>query len=644
VCGICGALARGERRVPEEPVLRAMLATLAHRGPDDEGLFRDGRVALGSRRLSVIDVAGGHQPLATAGGAIQVLLNGEIYNYRELRAELEKDGAILRTQSDTETIGHLYERRGLDFLDALNGMFALAVWDGRRRRLVLARDRLGIKPLYYHLDDQFLVFASELKPLLVSTLVPGVLDLEAARDYSLLFEVPAPRAILKGVRKLPAGHLLVVDGTAVTERAYWTPPAEAPRPRRMEEQAEELRALFDDAVALQMRADVPYGAFLSGGVDSSAIVAAMAARGPGPVKTFSIGFPDHPRHDESAHAREVARRFGTEHHEVAFAAPTVERLPEMVYFFDEPFADAAFLPTFTLSELARRHVTVVLTGDGGDEIFAGYDRYRSEVLGRWASHVPRPVRHAVVRAVAALPLSADRPPADFLAQAARKLSLLDVAEDERYVRHFQAFSAEQWRAVAGPVLREARPEDTTADQLSVLGQAGGADFLGRRMYFDVRTSLPDQMLTKVDRATMAHGLEARVPFLDHRLVEFAMRLPQAAKFRPWRLKHLPKLAFADRLPRALLHRRKHGFQLPLDDWLRGSLRGFVRDALTPAALARHGVFDGGGVRALLDAHDARRRNHGRQIFGILVFQLWWERWLAGAARTVPADRGLSARA
>jgi asparagine synthase (glutamine-hydrolysing) len=643
VCGICGVLARGERPVPAEPVLRGMLATLVHRGPDDEGLFTDGRVALGSRRLSVIDVEGGHQPLATPDGAVQVLLNGEIYNYRELRRELESQGARLRTRSDTETVAHLYQRRGLDFLAPLNGMFALAVWDARRRRLVLARDRLGIKPLYYWLDDAFVVFASEIKPLLASTLVPPVLDAEAARDYSLMLQVPAPRAILRGVRKLAAGHLLVVEGEAVTARAYWRPPAEAPRAGRLRDQADELRALFDDAVALQMRSDVPYGAFLSGGVDSGAIVAAMAVRSPTPVKTFSIGFPGHPRHDERAHARTVARRFGTEHHEVMFEPPVVGRLPEIVYYFDEPFADAAMLPTFTLAEFARRHVTVVLTGDGGDEIFAGYDRYRSEVLGRWAERLPAALRHAIVAGAERHPLRADRPAAEWLRQAVRKLSGLDLPEDERYARHFQAFTPAGWREVAGEALRSLSPDQTTAEQRAIFSEAGAADFLGRRMYFDVRTSLPDQMLTKVDRATMAHGLEARVPFLDHRLVEFALRLPQEAKFRPWRLKHLPKVAFAGRLPRSLLHRRKHGFELPLDEWLRGPLRAFVRDTLTPAALAGHGVFDGRGVSALIDAHEARRRNCSREIFGILVFQLWWDRWLGpGATRMAPAPAAVAA--
>ena len=645
MCGIAGILARDGAAPPKDRDVRAMLATLVHRGPDDEGVHVDGPVAFGTRRLAIIDVEGGHQPLSNADGRIWVALNGEIYNYRELAAELRGQGHALRTQSDTETIAHLYERHGDDFLRHLNGMFAVAVWDARQRRLLLARDRLGIKPLYYADDARGLVFGSELKAVLAAR--PGSapeLDLEAARDYLTLFYVPGPSAIVKGVQKLQPGHLLIADGGGVKDvRAYWSVPAAAPRRRAVEEETAEFAALFQDAVRLQMRSDVPYGAFLSGGIDSSAVVGTMAGLATTPVRTFAIGFEGSAPYDELRHARAVADLFHTEHEEFVVRPDVFDLVSKMVHFFDEPFADAAFLPTYVLSELSRRKVTVVLTGDGGDEIFAGYDRYRSEVLAEWASRIPRIVRRGALGPL----LGAYRGPAqwplsDWVRQGRKKMALLDLPPGLRYARHFERFSPADLAALAGPALREVGPSTVAARFASIVDEAAAADFLTRRMHLDLRTWLPDQMLTKVDRATMAHGLEARVPFLDHRVVEFAMGLSDEAKFTVLSLKRFLKGAFAELLPPEVLHRRKHGFEVPLDEWLRGPLRGLARAALEGAALRRHGLVDPAFVTRMLDEHERAVRNWSSEIFALLVFQLWYDRWMTGGIARVPAQTAMDA--
>jgi asparagine synthase (glutamine-hydrolysing) len=639
MCGIAGLLARDGAAPPLESDLRRMLATLVHRGPDDEGVHLDGPAAIGTRRLAIIDVAGGHQPLSNGDGGIWVALNGEIYNYLELAAELRSRGYTLRTESDTETIAHLYEQHGEDFLAHLNGMFALAIWDARKRRLLLARDRVGIKPLYYAADARGLVFGSELKAVLAGRpdVVPE-LDLEAARDYLALFYVPGPSAIVKDVQKLQPGQLLVADSTGHLEiRPYWSPPAPPPRHRLVEDEVAEFSALFQDAVRLQMRSDVPYGAFLSGGIDSSAVVGTMAGLAPR-VRTFAIGFEGSARYDELRYARAVAERFHTEHEEYVVRPDVFELVSKMVHFFDEPFADAAFLPTYVLAERSRRKVTVVLTGDGGDEIFAGYDRYRSEVIAEWAARIPRLVRRGALGPL----LGAYRGPArwplsDWVRQGRKKMGLLDLPSGLRYARHFERFSAGQWPDLAGPALRDLGPSRVAERYASILDEGAASGFLTRRMYLDLRTWLPDQMLTKVDRATMAHGLEARVPFLDHRVVEFAMGLSDEAKFTVLTLKRFLKAAFGGLLPPSILHRRKHGFQVPIDEWLRGPLRDLTRSVLDPAVLRRHGLVEPAFVTRMIDEHEAGTRNWSTEIFGLLVFQLWHDRWMTKASRPAAAQ-------
>jgi asparagine synthase (glutamine-hydrolysing) len=641
MCGIGGVLAREGGAPPAEATLARMLRTLVHRGPDDEGRHVDGRIAFGARRLSVIDVLGSHQPLANEDETVWAVLNGEIYNYRELRAELEGKGHRFRTEGDTETIVHLYEEHGLDFPTRLNGMFAIALWDARRGRLALVRDRVGIKPLYYYADGSSLVFGSEIKALLASERVPREIDEAAARDYALLLYVPGPHSIFRGVRKLSPGHLLVCEGERLEVARYWRLPSAPLNREPLDAQVQRFRELFRDAVSLQLRSDVPFGAFLSGGVDSSAVVGTMSRLGVR-VKTFSIGYEKSARYDERPHARAVAQLFDTEHQEFVVDPGLFHLLPEVAEFYDEPFADAAALPTYVLSGLTRQKVKVVLTGDGGDELFAGYDRYRSELLAEMVGRIPRAVRRGVFRRLLDLYRGpADWRVSDWVRLARKKLVLGELPADERYVRHFFNFDHEEFARVLGERLRDEPDAGVMRSYRAIMAEAEGADFLGRRTHLDVRTWLPDQMLTKVDRATMAHGLEARVPFLDHRLVEFAATLPQGSKLLLWRLKRFLKVAFADLLPRSILHRRKHGFEVPIDEWLRGPQRDFARDVLSPAALSSHGLFDAKEVQRLLAEHLERRRNRSRELFGLIVFQLWYDRWMRAPAAALRAGGSTS---
>jgi asparagine synthase (glutamine-hydrolysing) len=478
-------------------------------------------------------------------------------------------------------------------------------------------------------DERALVFGSELKALLASGLVERRLDPLAVRDYFRYLYVPAPRAIVAGVRKLEPGRLLVVEPGRVAERRYWQPSFEPPDRAPIEDQLHRFGALFEDAVALQMRSDVPYGAFLSGGIDSSAVVGTMARLAREPVKTFSIGFAASARYDELPFARLVASRFATEHQEFVVEPKLFDLLHELAHFFDEPFADAASLPTFVLSGLARQKVKVVLTGDGGDELFVGYDRYRSEVLAETAARLPRWIRRGVLGPLlAALPLPADWRLADVARLAEKKLALLDLPADRRYARHFSSWSeAELSRLLAEP-LRGLPGTDFEERALATMRDAKGADFLNRRMAMDVATWLPDQMLTKVDRATMGKSLEARVPFLDHRLVEFAGRLPQESKFSLFALKRFLKLAFRELLPAEIRNRPKHGFEVPTDEWLRGPLKELLFDALSPARLARHGLVDSEFVAEIVREHVEKRRNRSRELYLLLVFELWYDRNIA----------------
>ncbi|GIW89243.1 MAG: asparagine synthetase B [Isosphaeraceae bacterium] len=633
MCGICGAAWTDSGRPLEDAALGRMMETLRPRGPDDAGTYRDTHAALGFRRLSILDLAGGHQPLANEDGSVQVVFNGEIYNFPELRRRLEARGHSLRSSGDTEVLVHLYEDLREQMLPLLRGMFALAIWDAARRRLLLARDRLGQKPLLYRVEPDRILFASELKALLAlpEADVPRRLDPIALDHYLAYGYVPHPRTILQTVHKLPPAHYAIWQQGRLSLDRYWTPDWNVELRRSEADDAEALRSTLDDAVREQMVADVPLGAFLSGGIDSTIIVGLMQRHSHQPVKTFSIGFDD-PSFDESRYAELAARHLGTEHHAFRVEPRAWETLPALAGAFDEPFADSSALPTWFVARQTRQHVTVALTGDAGDELFGGYDRYRALALTNQLGRLPGGARRILGTAVArAIPASAR---AKTRLRAARRL--LEGLHDPaplRYLRWMTLTDESARLALYSPewldLLSREAESAPDADPASILQRAWDAaplrDDLTRAMIADILTYLPGDLLHKVDMASMAHSLECRSPFLDHRLVELALAMPVERKLRlrRGRSKVILKRAFADLLPPAIRTRAKMGFGVPIDRWFRGPLRHELRAVLLDNRSVDRGLFRRAAVEKLLADHEAGRRDHAYRLWSLLVLELWF---------------------
>jgi asparagine synthase (glutamine-hydrolysing) len=610
VCGICGiATTHG---VPDAEALRGMSDLLVHRGPDSAGEHVDGSVALAARRLSIIDLAHGDQPIANEDGSCVVVQNGEIYNYPELRRELERVGHEFRTHCDTEVIVHLYEEHGMGFAERLRGMFAVAVWDARRRRLVLARDRYGIKPLYYrHVGDE-LRFASELRAL-----PRGEIDLDALEAFLAFNSIPAPYSIFRDVRKLPAGNVLVWEDGAVTLQRYARPGPVLEEELRDGDEAElieELRARLRDSVRAHLLSDVPVGVLLSGGVDSAALAALAAQETPEAVHTFTIGFAER-SFDERDDARLVAQRYGTEHHELLVRPEPELLLRALAEAFDEPFADSSALPTYLVSQLAAEHVKVALSGEGGDELFGGYYTYLADLM---ADHVA-PLARAVRPLVEALPASTRKASLDY--KAKRFVRAAHLPPLERHHGWKEIFSAEARAELTG--------RRTAFDPVDVYrtryAETAGAPQLARLQDVDFGVYLVDDLLVKTDRASMAHSLEARVPFLDPLVTNLAFALPTRLKVRGLAKKVLLRKAVEPLLPTEVVHGRKRGFSIPAAAWLRGELEPFAREVLAPESLRRQGFFQPEPVTRLIDEHVAGREDWSRQLWGLLAFTLWYER-------------------
>ncbi len=638
MCGIAGRLNFDPGQPVDPALVRAMCATLVHRGPDDEGVYVHGPVGIGMRRLSIIDLSGGRQPMANEDGTIHVVFNGEIYNYREWRPVLEARGHRFATHSDTETIVHLYEDYGADFVHHLRGMFAIALWDRSRRTLLLARDRLGIKPLYYALGRDHLLFGSELKALLAAGL-PREIDPQALHEYLSFNYVPGPRTIFKAARKLQPGHRLIATGTRVWTEPYWTPlaapsatPEAPPGPRPIAYYAEQLLDLLREAVRYRLVSDVPLGVFLSGGVDSSTIVALMREVSSAQIQTFSIGFTEE-SYNELPHARLVARHFETDHHEFVVTADAADTVPKMIRFFDEPFADSSALPVYHLSRLARTRVKVALGGDGGDEVFAGYHTYTACKLAAAYRRLPRPVQAVVPRLIARLPVSHAKISLDY--KAKRFVQGAQLPPERAHHAWKEIFSEDMKRD-----LYATQPEETLVDPFHVLeaalAECGPDAVLARLQHADLRVYLPDDILVKVDRMSMAHSLEVRVPLLDHKLVEFAWTVPPELRLRGLTKKYLLKRAMAGRLPWTVLHRRKAGFNVPIPGWLRGDLSPYLRDVLSEKRLREQGFFRPEYVQRLIQDHLDLRVDYSRQLWGLLVFALWYEAY--GPGSPVPDGR------
>lgn len=633
MCGICGILDGQGGLYPGIPLVRRMAASLAHRGPDNDGFYESAHCVLGHRRLKIIDLSPlGRQPMNNEDGSVWISFNGEIYNYLELRPELLRRGHHFRSQSDTEVMLHLYEDEGEDFLGQLNGMFAIALWDERRQRLLLARDRFGKKPLYYYTDGVRLLFGSEIKAILAEPGVAREFNHEAIAAYLSLGYIPAPLTIFRGIFKLPAASFLTAevapgDGTVRLRgpRRYWNLRYQPDSSLTEADCVAEIRRLVRDATRIRMYSDVPLGAFLSGGVDSSVLVATMAEQSSKPVETFSIGF-DQANYDELRYAEVVAKRFGTNHHTFRCAPNTLEVLPILVHHFDEPFADSSAIPTYYVSKIAREHVTVTLSGDGGDETFAGYTRYDNGMLRqRWASYFSDPLVRGLFGILT-----------EIYPVGRRGWGILhrnSLAPFDSFQSDLSLFQPREKLALLDPRLHvsagRGSPQTDPVFQMArgVAGENGAADLLSQMQYADQMMYLPDDILVKVDRASMVVALEARAPLLDYRLAEFLGRIPAALRYCNRSKKYLLKKAFEKILPDEILHRPKMGFGVPIKHWFRSEAADFAREILLSPSARQRGLFRMDEVERILRRHAAGRRDFSYKIWSLLFFELWCREWM-----------------
>jgi asparagine synthase (glutamine-hydrolysing) len=623
MCGIAGFAdsSRSGGRTPEADLaqLHAMCEVIRHRGPDDEGVHVERGVGLGMRRLSIIDLSTGHQPIHNEDRTIWLVFNGEIYNYRELRRQLEAAGHQFYTSSDTETIVHAYEEWGERAFERLRGMFGIALWDRPKRSLLLARDRAGIKPLHYAEHGGRLYFGSELKSLIAAGSVSREIDLGALDHYLSYLYAPRDRAIFKGIRKLPPGHYAKwVDGRLGVHQ-YWQIGTAETQALSEEEAARSLYRVLADAVESHMVSDVPLGAFLSGGVDSSVVVGLMAKASRRPVKTFSIGF-DEPEFDELEHARTVAAHFGTDHHEFVVKPDGLSILDRLIQHFDEPFADSSAIPTWYVSEIARRHVTVVLSGDGGDELFGGYDRYLPHPRVARFDSLPVPGKRRVAGIV--------WPMMPHGARGKNFLRHVSRSDDGRYLDSIAFFQADEKQSLyTGDVWRALEGGSAEAVLSRHFDRFATLPVHSRMMRFDFETYLPEDVLTKVDRMSMAHSIESRVPLLDNDVIEFASTIPASLKIVNGRRKHILKEDAKRLLPPEILDRRKQGFGVPLGVWFRGGLTDVFSDVLRSPTTRQRGYFEPSFVDRLVQEHLSGKRDHTLRLWQLLVFELWHRHYI-----------------
>jgi len=616
MCGICGILQLNGAPVDQE-LLRRMTAVLRHRGPDDEGFFVENGLGLGFRRLSIIDLTGGRQPMSNEDQTVTVVFNGEIYNFVELRTDLQQQGHTFRTSSDTEVIVHGFEAWGDDVVHHLNGMFAFAVWDSRRRRLLLARDRLGIKPLFYTRQADTLAFASEIKSLL---LLPGfdpAVSNGAVFEYFSHHFIPGSGTIYQNIQKLTPGELLTVTD--------WRPAVTIGPPRTLEDWCQELRRRLAEAVRLQLVADVPLGVFLSGGLDSSAVTAAMAGLGLQEIRTFNVGF-EVAKYDETRFAQLVSRHLGTAHETFRVFAEAADLLPKLLWHLDEPLADATIIPTYLLSEATRRRVTVALSGEGGDELFGGYTHYQGMQLNRWLSALPLWCRRGLAAATRHLPTGGS-PRLGYLEHRLERIASTSLFSlFQGYTRKVAFFTPEEQQRLFSPDFQRQVADLPYLHHFWAIPQAHpGLDPIAQANLADLSVYLPDSLLVKVDRMSMACSLEVRVPLLDHTLVEFALTIPFDLKVKGMHTKYLLREALAPWLPPIILNRPKRGFNPPVEFWLQQHLMDYAREHHLMETLAATGYFNLATVQEMAEAHVGGRRDFGRQLWALLVFAVWWRR-------------------
>jgi len=638
MCGITGFVdlwssrrnGDSEERVE---VLDQMCRVITHRGPDEQGTLVIPGVALGMRRLSIIDISGGHQPISGEDGQVTIVFNGEIYNFQEIAPLLEARGHHFKTHSDTEAIVHAYEEYGPACLEYLRGMFAFAIWDAKARTLFIARDRAGKKPLYYTTTATgTFIFGSELKSLLEHPEVQREIDPTALDAYFTFGYVPDPLSIFKGIQKLPPGHYLTLTDQQLKVEQYWDFDFTETSSRSEEEYLEELRALLSESVRLRLISDVPLGAFLSGGIDSSTIVALMAQHMDQPVKTFSIGFHED-SYNELQFARLTAKKFGTDHHEFFVTPDICSVVDELVWHFDEPFADSSAIPTYMVSKLARDHVTVILSGDGGDELFAGYTRYVVERKRGGFERLPRSIREGVMR-----PISEHLPHSAWGRNYLHNVSLDPIA---RYLDSVSVFTGLNRKSLyTSEFQRRLANHDfgeTLFQQLATKVKTGNS--LDRLLYIDSKTYLPGDILTKVDRMSMAVSLEARAPLLDHKLIDFVTKVPASLKLAGLETKHLLKRAVKGLIPDEILDRPKQGFGVPIQEWINQQLRSRIRDTLGDSVTRQRGYINPHYLNVLLDEHEQGRRDHSMGLWALLMFELWHRQFVdgGGSSRLTDSD-------
>jgi asparagine synthase (glutamine-hydrolysing) len=629
MCGICGFSEPQSNRVPDRGAIEAMCRSLVHRGPDDEGIFVGAGVGLGSRRLSIIDLVGGHQPIPNEDQSVWVVFNGEIYNYRQLRSLLKKLGHRFATQCDTEVLVHAYEEFGDECAKYLNGMFAFALWDANERRLLLARDRFGIKPLYYTVAQKHLIFGSELKALLTHPAVEKKIDFVALDEYLSFEYIPTPRTIIKDVKKLPPGHRLAFSERGLSVETYWDMSlgkSERKPPVSWRDYKGRLRHRLKEAVEKEMVSDVPIGVLLSGGIDSSTVLAMMAQAAPGNVKSFSIAFEEK-SFDESRYARMAAKHLGSEHHELTITSGMMlDLIPRLMDFLDEPLGDSSLIPTYFLSRFAREHVKVALGGDGGDEMFAGYPTLQAhrliEYYERW---VPFSLRATLIpKIIDSLPVSLDNISFDF--KARRFISGRGVPLANRHHRWLGSFTPQEKTGLFVPELLQ-EEVDTYEIAYEHQRRCDAEQTLNQILYMDVKLYLEGDILTKVDRASMANSLEVRVPLLNHSLAEYVAEIPHSLKLRGMKTKFLLKKTMEGLIPPEILKRPKKGFNIPVAYWLNSDLRELARDQFQETKIRREGFFNPPYIQKLINEHAEGARDNRKLLWTLLVFELWYEKYI-----------------
>ncbi len=628
MCGICGYIHFDKSKIPSEDILKSMMNTLAMRGPDDEGLYLKDNVALGHRRLSIIDLKTGHQPILNEDGSIVIVYNGEIYNFPELKDELSKKGHLFRTHSDTEVIVHAYEEYGEDCLKRFNGMFAFAIWDRSKDALFLARDRFGKKPLYYAAFDNQFIFGSELKCLLKHPAVKKEIDLSSLSKYLAYEYVPSPYSIFKYIYKLEAGSKLLLKNGEYKVGRWWDIDFEQRPSFDLKAAERELVERLKESVRKRLISDVPLGVFLSGGIDSSCVVSMMAElMNPRDIKTFSVGFREE-SFDESSDARRVAEYFGTDHHEETLKPDTMlEVFPEILDLLDEPFADSSIIPTYLVSRFTKRHVKVALGGDGGDELFSGYPSFLAHRINCFLDALPDMVKKMPLKMLMRLaPVSYDR--AGLNLKARRFLRGMDFSEDVRHQAWIGTYTPEEEKDLFLPGrLEEAALSDIYGMTAKFFQEVKRLDPMDRVTYIYIKTYMTDDILAKVDRASMANSLEVRAPFLDAEFAKFAFSVPSSYKLKGFTSKWILKDAMKNKLPDETLRKGKKGFAVPVAKWLKEDLKDLLADAFNKTKIEKEGIFDYNYIKGLLDEFGRNKRDVRKEIWALFMFEMWHDRWM-----------------